>query len=180
MKLPLAIALTLRRAPSNELPCGPKSLVTHTDTTALLLVRTSVPSTILPSRFAFSEILFQPPDLPHKSHHFHTAVPAVILPKLVPRQSRETFHLQGLHRKPPSKSKLQNALGATMFFMCSHHQSISLTPFSPGIFSGLPNHAEPQQKDPGDNPGTFLPGGQFGFSLRSSHYLQVQKPEVCS
>lgn len=37
--------------------------------------------------------------------------------------------------------------------------------FSPGISAGLANHAEPQQKDPGDNPGTFLPRRQFGFSL---------------
>lgn len=29
VELPLAIALTLCVAPSNELPCGPKSLVTH-------------------------------------------------------------------------------------------------------------------------------------------------------
>lgn len=83
MKLPLAIALTLCRAPSNELPCGPKSLVTHGDTAAHLLLRTSVLLTILPSHFAFFEILFQPPDLPLKSHHFHMAVPAATLSKLM-------------------------------------------------------------------------------------------------
>lgn len=52
VRLLLAIASTLCGAPSNELPCGPKPLVTHKDTAAHLLVRSSVPFTVLPSCFA--------------------------------------------------------------------------------------------------------------------------------
>lgn len=185
MKLPLAIALTLCRAPSNELPCGPTSLVMHRDTAAHLLVRTSVTFTILPSWVAF---FFSPNLLIFllKATIFtHTAVLERSLSKLVVVhwQSREAFHFRVYMRNllPNQGFKMPWELQCFPHVPISKHQDAnSLTPFSPGIFAGLPNHAEPQQKGPGDNPGTFLPWGQFGFSLRSSCYLRVQMPGVCN
>lgn len=95
--------------------------------------------TILASHFAFSKILFQPPDLTLSSHHVHTAAPAALPSSksmVTPWQCRDTFPLQVLHGNLLPNQGFKKALGAGMFSTCSQHQADSLTLFLLGFLQG--------------------------------------------